>query len=94
MNHQSPSANTQEWKMTDLKPECFRIGQETLLAKGVENTRGRKHPNTDVKIDRKNCVQASQLCTALDEVTITQNQERGTTGICKEGMKGKTEHDG
>lgn len=23
MNHQSPSTNTQEWKTTDLRPECF-----------------------------------------------------------------------
>lgn len=65
--------------------------------KGVENARGRKHPNLDVKIDRynrKNCFQANKPCTALDEVTITQNQERGGISIWREGMKGKAQHKG
>lgn len=45
INHLSPSANTQEWKTTDLRLEPFR-----LLVKGVQKAWGRKHPNLDVKI--------------------------------------------
>lgn len=82
MNHQSPSTNTQEWKTTDLSPERFWTRPGTLLVKGEEKARGRKHPNLDEKIDRTGkTVFNPEPCTASDGVTArTRKGEESAFG--------------